>query len=36
MDYIFVELIIVSAARALSIGKAIQLIVSEIAEDIKV
>lgn len=36
MDYIFVEFIIVSAALALSIGKAIQLIVSEIAEDIKV
>ena len=36
MDYIFVELIIVSVALILSVGKAIQLIVSEIAEDIKV
>lgn len=36
MDHIFVELIIVSVALVLSVGKAIQLIVSEIAEDVKV
>lgn len=33
MDYLIVETIIITAALAFSIGKAIQLIVSEIADD---
>ena len=33
MDYIIAEAVIISAALVFSIGKAIQLIVSEIADD---
>ena len=36
MDYIIAETVIVSVALVFSIGKAIQLIVMEIAEDINV
>lgn len=36
MDYIFVEVVIISAALAVSVLKAIQLIISEIADDIKI
>ena len=35
MDYIIVETIIVSAALAASIVKTVQLIVTEIAEDVR-
>lgn len=36
MDYLFIEVIVISAALAGSLLKAIQLVISEIAEDIKV